>query len=310
MSSTSGRSSRSTLIATNRSFRNRAISSSSNDSSSMTWHQWQVEYPMLTSTGRFSLPAFSNASSPQGYQSTGLCACWSRYGLVSRKSRFVYFARPSGRRCLVLGRYPSPLFFLACSNRSTSSGSTPETPGNAMSMDRSSKGPPFPCDASLRPFVFFSRRKGLHSSRSCVCLCREEGNGHRLRNRRAPRYGNDQSFPLCSRRRADSPGERTYAPAHGHGYDHRGGPRRDPAGRATDARGAVRGGGAAGVHADQGGRPPRQGSHHLGEGPFGEGEVGGVRGRRGPLDSPDKSTPVLCPWGSVSLSSSGPPADG
>src|SRR3990170_4330190 len=126
----------------NCSFRNRAISSSSNDSSSMTWHQWQVEYPMLTSTGRFRSLACANASSPQGYQSTGLCACWSRYGLVSRKSRFVYFARPSGRRCLVLGRYPSPLVFLACSNRSTSPGSSPETHGNAMYMVRSSKGPP------------------------------------------------------------------------------------------------------------------------------------------------------------------------
>jgi hypothetical protein len=72
---------------------------------------------MLTNTGRWSSLPRSNASSPQGYQLTGLCACWSRYGLVSRNSRFVYFAHPSGPRCFVLGRYPSPLVSLACLNR-------------------------------------------------------------------------------------------------------------------------------------------------------------------------------------------------
>ena len=41
--SMSGRSSRSTLMQTKVSFRRRAASSSSNDSCSMTWHQWQVE---------------------------------------------------------------------------------------------------------------------------------------------------------------------------------------------------------------------------------------------------------------------------
>src|SRR5215470_4540109 len=38
--------------------------------------------------GLSSARAFAKASSPHGYQSTGLCACCSRYGLVSRASRF------------------------------------------------------------------------------------------------------------------------------------------------------------------------------------------------------------------------------
>jgi hypothetical protein len=40
--STSGRSSRSTLMFTNRSFMSAAVSSSSKDSCSITWHQWQA----------------------------------------------------------------------------------------------------------------------------------------------------------------------------------------------------------------------------------------------------------------------------
>src|SRR5579883_2788671 len=39
--------------------------------------------------GLFSRRAFSNAASPHGYQSTGLCACWRRYGLCSPASRFI-----------------------------------------------------------------------------------------------------------------------------------------------------------------------------------------------------------------------------
>src|SRR5437764_350971 len=37
-----------------------------------------------------SARAFDNASSRHGYQSTGLWACWSRYGLVSPARRFVW----------------------------------------------------------------------------------------------------------------------------------------------------------------------------------------------------------------------------
>ena len=40
--SRSGRSSRSTLIGTKRSLSTAAVVSSSNDSRSMTWHQWQA----------------------------------------------------------------------------------------------------------------------------------------------------------------------------------------------------------------------------------------------------------------------------
>jgi len=38
---------------------------------------------MLRNTGLFSRRARSRASSPQGYQSTGLPACCNRYGLDS-----------------------------------------------------------------------------------------------------------------------------------------------------------------------------------------------------------------------------------
>ena len=43
IASTSGRSSRSTLMHTNRSFISAAISGSSNDSCAITWHQWHAE---------------------------------------------------------------------------------------------------------------------------------------------------------------------------------------------------------------------------------------------------------------------------
>jgi len=76
--STSGRSSRSTLIEMKFSLRNFAISASSNDSSAMTWHQWQVLYPTLRNTGLSSRCALAKASLPQGYQWMGLWACCSR----------------------------------------------------------------------------------------------------------------------------------------------------------------------------------------------------------------------------------------
>ena len=44
---------------------------------------------MLTRTGLSSARAFSNASSLHGNHSTGLCACWRRYGEVSSISLFV-----------------------------------------------------------------------------------------------------------------------------------------------------------------------------------------------------------------------------
>src|SRR5262245_54079353 len=44
--------------------------------------------------GLFSARARANASGPHGYQSTGLCACWSRYGDDSFASRFAAIANP------------------------------------------------------------------------------------------------------------------------------------------------------------------------------------------------------------------------
>src|SRR5512140_287012 len=88
-SSTSGLSSRSTLIETKWSFRSLAVASSSNDSRSMTWHQWQEEYPTERNTGRSNALALENASSPHGYQSTGLWACRRRYGDDSAPRRFT-----------------------------------------------------------------------------------------------------------------------------------------------------------------------------------------------------------------------------
>src|SRR3954469_2103745 len=66
-----------------------AVSSSSNDSGSMTWHQWHAAYPTESSTGLSSSRARVKASSPHGYQSTGFEACWRRYGLVSSARRFT-----------------------------------------------------------------------------------------------------------------------------------------------------------------------------------------------------------------------------
>src|SRR5882724_9873568 len=64
MASTSGRSSRSTFTGTKRSFRICAMSAASNDSSSITWHQWQVAYPMLRKIGRSSARARARVVSP------------------------------------------------------------------------------------------------------------------------------------------------------------------------------------------------------------------------------------------------------
>ena len=73
--STSGRSSRSTLIDTSLEFISSAVAVSSNDSCAITWHQWQAEYPTDNSTGTSRRRASANASSPHCHQSTGLSAC-------------------------------------------------------------------------------------------------------------------------------------------------------------------------------------------------------------------------------------------
>src|SRR6266705_467150 len=89
MLSISGRSSRSTLMETKCLFMRAAVSSFSKDSRSMTWHQWQAEYPTLSRMGLSSCCAFCRASSPQEYQYKGLCACCNKYGLVSLMSRLL-----------------------------------------------------------------------------------------------------------------------------------------------------------------------------------------------------------------------------
>src|SRR5438309_4256126 len=76
-------------MLTNSRFMTAATFSFSNDSCAITWHQWHVEYPTERKIGLFSRRALANASSPHGYQSTGLCACWRRYGDFWCASRFV-----------------------------------------------------------------------------------------------------------------------------------------------------------------------------------------------------------------------------
>src|SRR5437868_12423881 len=57
----------------------------------MTWHQWHAAYPTESRTALSSARARANASSPHGYQSTGLSLCWRRYGLVESASRFTHW---------------------------------------------------------------------------------------------------------------------------------------------------------------------------------------------------------------------------
>jgi hypothetical protein len=55
-----------------------AVAWSSKDSWAMTWHQWQAAYPTESRIGLSSALARAKASSPQGYQSTGLSLCCCR----------------------------------------------------------------------------------------------------------------------------------------------------------------------------------------------------------------------------------------
>ncbi len=71
------------------------------------WHQWQLAYPTLSSTGTSRFLASSNASGDQGHQSTGLSACWRRYGEVVCASRLAMgpiLAHPPPRRGCATGR--------------------------------------------------------------------------------------------------------------------------------------------------------------------------------------------------------------
>src|SRR3954464_2974272 len=87
--STSGRSSRSTLMQTKCSFITCAVPSSPKDSRSITWHQWHPENPIESRIGLSSSRARASASSLHSHQATGLCACWRRYGLVAAGRRFT-----------------------------------------------------------------------------------------------------------------------------------------------------------------------------------------------------------------------------
>ena len=60
-------------------------------SRSMTWHQWQAEYPDRQKHRlMLSAFAFSHASGPHGNHWTGLCACCKRYGDFSPANRLVW----------------------------------------------------------------------------------------------------------------------------------------------------------------------------------------------------------------------------
>ncbi len=56
--------------------------------------------------GTSRLRAAAKASGPQAYQSTGLCACWRRYGLVSLARRLG--GRASGWRDMPDGTERGP----------------------------------------------------------------------------------------------------------------------------------------------------------------------------------------------------------
>ncbi len=71
------------------SLRYAAVASSSNDSCAITWHQWHAAYPTLSSTGTLRRRASSNAAGSHSHQSTGLSACWRRYGEVASWSRLA-----------------------------------------------------------------------------------------------------------------------------------------------------------------------------------------------------------------------------
>src|SRR5438045_9143674 len=62
---------------------------------------------MLSRIGLFSLRAFASACVPHGYQSTGLLACSSRYGLVScaRRLAIASLYRPSSKRMAQWARW-------------------------------------------------------------------------------------------------------------------------------------------------------------------------------------------------------------
>src|ERR1700687_6311237 len=126
----SGGSSRSTLIAMKCSLSRRAIASFSKHSRSMTWHQWHVEYPMDRKMGLLSRCAAAKASSPHGYQFTGLKACCCKYGLAEKTSRLKYCGEPSALKCVVRGAVFVACAAAAARNLSCKLASKDSAPGN------------------------------------------------------------------------------------------------------------------------------------------------------------------------------------
>jgi hypothetical protein len=63
------------LIAMNDAFMTFATSSCENDSRSITWHQWQVEYPIDRKMGLPCSFAAANAAGVHVHHHTGLSAC-------------------------------------------------------------------------------------------------------------------------------------------------------------------------------------------------------------------------------------------
>src|ERR1017187_2008132 len=82
MRSASGRSSRSTLMATKCRFISAAMASSSKDSRSITWHQWQGEEPMGRKIGFASPRALFNAPPPPGIPIHGVVGVLQEIGAL------------------------------------------------------------------------------------------------------------------------------------------------------------------------------------------------------------------------------------
>src|SRR5580698_9081522 len=66
-----------------------AVSASSYDSWSITWHQWHHTAPTSSSTGLSSASARSKASGPHGSHCTGWCIAERRYEEDEEESAFA-----------------------------------------------------------------------------------------------------------------------------------------------------------------------------------------------------------------------------
>ena len=158
------------------------MSASSKDSRSITWHQWHAAYPTDRKIGLSSPRACANASSPQGYQSTGLSACWR--GTGSSPSRVDSPPAIASRTVCASGSTPSCrcrcLRWMECGRARVGDGAGPGPHArlhhgvSATRVSRSSvrsatstrRGPPLPMFPST---CSRSSSQGLRS-RSCATL--------------------------------------------------------------------------------------------------------------------------------------------